>query len=141
MKRNLLKKILGVTVSITVLAALVLGVHIYMVTRPGKADATTVAMGRIDIKDEIDAATADEMVAWFYEQQGVQRAVYNAASQILVFTYRPAILSTDILMKEFRSNFNYTAEQYKPTEEEMKKGCPVNTTTAFKATDYFKELF
>lgn len=141
MKRNLLKKILGVAIGITVLAALVLGVHIYMVTRPGKADTSTVSMGRIDIKDEIDAAAADEIVSWFYEQKGVERAVYNADSRMVIFTYRPAALNVDELTKEFSRAFDYPAERYVPSEEEMKKGCPVNATTAFRATDYLKKLF
>lgn len=142
MKKVLIKKILVVAGSATVVLAIVLVVHIYQVTRPKAPDATTVAMARIDIRQEIDVADADKAVAWLYQQDGVDRVMYNPGTRIIVFTYKPVAAKADVIVSDFKQTFDFTAERFVPSEEEMKNGCPVAVTSvSYKTYNFFKQLF
>ena len=107
-------------VSITVLA-----VHIYQVTRPGKADASTIAMARIDFKENLSTDDSVKITAWLYKQKGVEYALCNPTSKIAVFSFRPITTNANDLAQNLASELNYTAERFLPSEEALKAGCPV----------------
>ena len=56
MTNKVVKRLFLYSLSIVLLLIVVLGIHIYIVTRPKAPDAYTRAMARVDIKQPIDAA-------------------------------------------------------------------------------------
>ncbi len=70
--------------------ALVLAVHIYMVTRP-RTDVHARAMARIDLHQPIGRTDADSITAWLYRQKGVDHVLVNPKSAIAVFTFSPVL--------------------------------------------------
>lgn len=66
--KSKLKKIIVWSVSITAFLAIVLAIHIYVVTRP-KVDEQTIVMARIDIKQPINQDDATRIARWLYQQK------------------------------------------------------------------------
>jgi hypothetical protein len=123
MKGKLIKKIvLGTTATLLVLIA-VLGVHIYFVTKP-EINEKTVAMARIDIKQQIDETQAGSIENWLSKQTGVDHVMLNRQSDIIVLTFYPVKVSADQLTAKLSSTFNIKAERFMPGAEQMKSGCP-----------------
>lgn len=123
MKRKPLTRILLWTGGIFVCLVLVLAVHIYLVTRP-HADAHTRVMARIDIKQPISPAEADNIKGWMYRQPGIDHVMVNPENNIVIFTFYPVKTNGNTIVSNFKTAFNYPAERFMPSEEEMAKGCP-----------------
>lgn len=141
-KWPLLKKALIVSGSIFLLLVLLLAVHIYMVTRPKAPDAHTLVMARLDIHQAINTQDADKITSWLYAQKGVNRVLCNADSRIAIFTYYPVQVNGDSIAAKLQTQLGYAAERYKPTEEELKSGCPVSAGSASaRLMSYFKKVF
>lgn len=142
MTKKKIKKIFTITMSVFVFLSLVLAVHIYIVTRPKVANANTLVMARIDIKNSLNQADADKISTWLYQQKGVNHVLVNPQSKIVVFTYYPVKESGDQIVKNFQTSFNYDATRHIPTKEEVESGCPAlpeNVTT--KIGSYVKRIF
>jgi len=134
------RSLLGATAIIVLLVA-VLGLHIYLVTKP-KADASTVAMARIDIKQNIDESQAGAIENWLSGQAGVQHVVFNRASNIIIFTFYPVKASAGSIAENLRSTFNINAARFMPTAEQMQSGCPaLSHTFSGKAYSFFSHIF
>lgn len=141
MKKRI-KKIALYTLSVFLLLTIVLGVHIYMVTRPKAPDATTRIMARIDVKQDISAEDAQHITAWLYGQQGIDHVLCNAESNIIVFTFFPVKTNANKIVNDFKANFHLKAERFMPTEEEIKAGCPVAAGSfGTKLHQLFKHIF
>ncbi len=141
MKKPIVKKILRYALAVFVALVAILAVHIYMVTRPGKADARTVAMARIDFKQQISDADAAVIGEWLTHQQGVERYLCNTKNSILVFSFRPAIISANAVADDIRNKLNYKASRYMPSADELKSGCPVAATSfTYKTYNFFRHI-
>ena len=123
MSGKTVKKIAKSTLLTTLLLVVVLGIHIYIVTKP-KADAKTVAMARIDIKQPIDESQAGSIENWVAKQSGVDHVVLNRQTDILVFTFYPVKASADKIAANLRTTFGINAERFVPTEDQLKSSCP-----------------
>jgi hypothetical protein len=143
MKKGLLKKILLSTSGVFFLLVAVLAIHIYIVTRPKAPTANTRIMARIDIKQPISQGDADKITTWLYQQKGIDHVLCNPKTEIVVFTFFPIKTTGDQIVKDFKSSFSYNkAQRYIPTEEELKGGCPVASTSfAYKTYNFFKRIF
>jgi hypothetical protein len=142
MKNKSIKRILLGTFSIFLVLVLILGVHIYMVTRPKAPDEHTQIMARIDIKENISKEQSDKIAGWMNLQKGIDHVFINPATRILVFTFYPVQTSATQIEHDFKNNFNLSASRYMPSEEEMKNGCPVaSTSSTYKAVAFFKRIF
>ncbi|HEU4574569.1 MAG TPA: hypothetical protein VFS36_06165 [Chitinophagaceae bacterium] len=142
MKKKRLKKIIAWSLGITGLLILVLAVHIYIVTRPGKPDATTISMARIDIQPGGPAPDSVKILQWLYSQQGVSHVLYNPAARIAVFTYYPAQVSADSITNHFKHELSLNAGRVIATEKDLQNGCPVAATSfTYKAYQFFKNHF
>lgn len=140
-KRNIKKLVLG-TLGITLLLVVVLAVHIYMVTRPKPATASTVAMARIDFKQTINDADASKVAQWLYQQKGVDHVLINAQTKIGVFTFYPVKANATTIINNLQSNLHYSVQRYIPTAEEMKGGCPVaSNSLAYKFSSFIQKVF
>lgn len=129
MNTNTLVKALKVSAGIIGLLTVVLCVHIYQVTRPGKVSAQTVAMARIDFKQDINQTDANEINKWLSAQQGVVHTLCNPETDISVFSYRPIQSDPDQLVQELSNQLNYAAVRYVPDANALKSGCPMKSTS------------
>jgi hypothetical protein len=128
-RQSIIKAIAG-GAAICAVLAVVLCVHIYMVTTP-KADEHTIAMARIDFKQDINQEDADKITAWLYQQKGVDHVFINTKTETAVFTFYPVKVSADQIAQDLRSTFHYKAERFMPSAKDLKSGCPVSSKTFF----------
>jgi hypothetical protein len=142
MKNKLAKKILLGTTSVVLFLAIVLSIHIYIVTRP-KVDASTKVMARIDLKQDISQADANKIAAWMYQQKGIDHVLVNPQNDIVIFTFYPLKTTTSQVVSDFKSTFNYTkAARFMPSEDQLKGSCPVaSTSITYKVYNFFKQTF
>lgn len=142
MKKQKLKKILWISVSVAAFVITVLGIHIYMVTKPKAPDANTKIMARIDFRQKLNHSDADKITAWLYSQNGVDRVLCNEKSGIAVFTFYPVITSADKIVNSISSSLHYAVNRYIPSKEEMQAGCPVGAgSVSSKLYSSFTNLF
>ena len=141
MKSKIFKRITIGVLSTLLLLTIVLGIHIYVVTRP-HIDAKTVAMARIDIKQNIAETDAGAIEKWVSEQQGVDHVVLNRQTNILIFTFYPIKVNASQLAENLKSTFHINAERFMPSQEQMASGCPaMSGSITGKAVTIFKYLF
>ena len=110
--------------------------------KPRPADSKTIALARIDFKQDIKQSDADKITSWLYSQQGVQHVLCNQASKIAVFSFYPAKVSADKITANLSSALHYKAVRYVPSEKEMMQGCPVASSSfSYKVYDAMKKIF
>jgi hypothetical protein len=124
MKKKTIVKILLYTFSIIFSLILILGVHIYMVYRP-KVTHNTRVMARIDIKQSINQLDANKISAWLAHEKGVDHFLVNQQNSIVIFTFYPIKNSGKQIVEDFKANFNYKADRFVPTAENLEHSCPV----------------
>jgi hypothetical protein len=125
MNKKILKRIALGAGSVLLILTTVLAVHIYQVTRPGKIDATTYAMARIDFKQYITAEDAAKITNWFMQQNGISQFKCSPENKNAIFTFYPAKANATALVEKFSKELNYNAVRFLPSKDEMMKGCPV----------------
>ncbi len=124
MKKRKIKNILLYTFSTLFILIVILAVHIYMVYRP-KITPNTRVMARIDIKQPINQADANHISTWLAHEKGVDHYLVNPQTGIVVFTFYPIKNSGNQIVEDFKTNFNYKANRFLPTAENLKHSCPV----------------
>ena len=143
MKGKLIKRLAISTGVVFVLLVAVLGVHIYIVTRPKPIDPNLVAMARIDIKQPIDQKDADKIVSYLDAQPGVNHVLVNPQTDIVVFTFFPARTTANQIVQNFKSALDYKAERFVPAKSDIHGACPMgygSSSTSFlsKVFSFFK---
>jgi len=124
MTKKKVKQILLWAGGISFCLLMTLVIHIYLVTRPKPPAANTRIMVRMDVKKDISQQEAADITAWLYSQQGVDRVMINAETDIVVFTFFPVQTNADKVLAAFRKTFSYPVQRYMPDEAAMAKGCP-----------------
>lgn len=125
MKNQLVKRVLISISAVTLLLLMILGVHIYLVTRPQPIDPKAIVMARIDMHEDINQADADRIVTYMNTQPCVNHTYVNPNSDIVVFTFFPAQAKGDDIVKKFKEDLHYkNAVRFMPTAAQMKGGCP-----------------
>lgn len=134
------KKVLIISLSVTAVLAIVLGIHIYMVTKP-RIDEKTLSMARMDMASDINQQDAEKIASWLYRQAGVAHVLCNAESNTVVFTFYPAKASANDITAAFNQSFPYKASRYMPDPKAMQSGCPVSVNTfSGKVSSLFKSI-
>lgn len=137
MKKSI-KKGLIITFSVVAILVTILAIDIYLATNP-KIDETTVAMGRIDLKQDIQADDAATITKWLYQQPGVSRVVCNPDADNVVFTFYPIKVDATALAEKMSNSLNYNAVRYIADAAAMQKGCPVSPNSlTYRIYTYFK---
>ena len=141
MTKKILQKILFRTALSLAVLTIVLGIHIYLVTRPSPPNVFTRAMARINIRQPINACDAAVISKWLYQQKGVDHVLVNPQTAIVVFSYYPVQTTATAISNQFISSLPYPAEQFIPSAAQMSSGCPVAPhSPVFKIYQYFKNL-
>lgn len=125
MRNKWLKRILVAIGSVVFLLVITLVVHLYVVKASKAPDANTRIMARMDFGQDINAEDADKITTWLYQQKGIDHVLCNAATDIAVFSFYPVQTSADKVINDFKQNFDYKAERFLPSQDDLKKGCPV----------------
>jgi len=134
-----MKKILKTAGIIFSVLVLVLVVHIYLVTRRTPPDAHTVAMARIDFKQQLQQRDADSITRWLYRQPGIYHVLCNPAAKLVVFSYAPVTADPDKIAIEMRAQTAYDAFRFVPDKSSLSDGCPVaQTSITYKLYRLFK---
>ena len=128
MKKNL-KKILLWSVSTFLLLFVILCVHIYLVYKPKASDKNTRVMARIDIKQTINQNEANKIASWMLHQNGVDHVLVNPQSSIVIFTFFPIKTNGNTITQNFKSTFNLNAVRFMPSEQDLKKSCPMSASS------------
>lgn len=142
MRRKTIKKVIGWTLGTIVLLFVVLVVHIYLVTRVKPPDEHTIVMARMDFKDSLGTADVTRISSWLYQQKGIGHVLVNPDSRIAVFTFYPLHADANAIINAFKAQTGYHAERFMPSEEDMKNGCPVaSTSVTYKLASFIKRIF
>lgn len=131
MRKKKIKKIILISFSSLLFLFIVLCVHVYIMMKPRPADSKTIAMARIDFKQNINQSDADKISSWLYSQQGVQHVLCNQKTRIAVFSYYPVKANANALVNHLASSLHYSAVRYVPSQEDMAKGCPAMGSSFF----------
>ncbi len=122
-KRNWKRISLGV-LSVFLLLAAVLFVHVYIVTRLKAPDGNTRIMARIDVRQPLTTADAGKITTWLYQQKGIDHVLVNPATSIIIFTFFPIRTSAGEIVSHFKAELPYKGDRFMPSEEAEKSGCP-----------------
>lgn len=142
MKRQTVKKILTVSLSVFAFLVVVLCVHIYIVTRPKPLDPNARIMARVDFKKDINQDDAGKITTWLYQQKGVDHVLVNPKSKIAIFTFFPAKTNGNDVVKNMNTDLNYDGVRNIPTQAELMKSCPVSPNSlSFKVYKTIKQIF
>ena len=141
MKRKTVKKVVLGTIASVFFLFIVLCIHIYVVMKPKAPDAHTIAMARVDFKQNITASDAATISGWLYQQHGIAHVLCNPATKIAVFTFYPVKANADDIVTRLRSNLHYTATRFVPSAKDMASGCPVASTSfTYKIYDFMSKI-
>ena len=141
MKRRTVKKIVLGTIASVLVLFIVLCVHIYVVMKPKAPDAHTVAMARIDFKQNITPSDATAISRWLYQQNGIAHVLCNPTTKIAVFTYYPVKANAGDIVSRLRKSLPYNAIRFVPSAKEMASGCPVASTSfTYKIYDFMSKI-
>jgi len=142
MKMIVLKKTLIGVASVFTLLVLLLIAHIYIVTRPKVPDANTRIMARIDIDQPISQAEANNITSWLYQQKGIDHVLCNPVNHNIVFTFFPVKTTANLVVQDFKSNYNIMAHRHEPSKLELSTSCPVvSTSQGYKVYSFLKKIF
>ena len=142
MKAKTLKRILIWTASSLLLLIALLGLHIYLVTKP-RVDSHTRVLARIDIHQPINDIGKDKITAWLYQQKAVDHVMCNPKTGIVIFSFSPLQADANKISEKFRADLNYPeAKRFMPTAAQMQSGCPMASNSfSFKAYRFISNIF
>ncbi len=128
MKKKIIKTLLY-TFGTLLFLVLVLAVHIYYVYRPSASQYTRV-MARIDIKQPITPADANQITSFMAHEKGIDHVLVNPQTSIVVFTFFPLKNSGNQIVSDFKAHFPYKADRFMPTADNLKHSCPVAASSS-----------
>jgi hypothetical protein len=136
MKKRTIKKIVIISLSSLLFLFAVLCIHIYVMMKPRPASEKTIAMARIDFKQDINQADADKITSWLYSQKGVQHVLCNQQTKIAIISFYPVKVNADKLTENLASSLNLKAVRFMPSQADMMKGCPAIASSSFSYKVY-----
>jgi hypothetical protein len=113
-----------------------------MVTRPKAPDEHTMVMARMDFNQSLTDEDSVRITAWLYQEKGIDHVLCNPAAKLAVFTFFAKQTSANKVISDLNAALPYQAIRYLPSEEAMKTGCPVASSSfSYMAYQFFKNLF
>jgi hypothetical protein len=125
MKRKFIVRGLYVAGISIVLLLGILVIHIAMVTKNKNDDKRNRQMARIDFKQDIDSANAAIIKNKVLSIEGVDAAYFNVEDNILVYSYNPDSLHSDLVYYNLMNESDYKAERFSVNADQLANGCPV----------------
>ena len=141
MKKKIWKTVI-ISLAVTLILFVVLCIHIYVMMKPKPADASTIAMARIDVQQNLSKQDGDKIAAWLYTQKGVQHVLCNPQTKKVIFSFYPVQVSADNLTAALSSSLHYKAMRYKPSENDLMKSCPaMSSSFSYSIYNFIKNTF
>lgn len=138
----LLKLGIGI-LSITVVLSLVLVTHIYIVTHKPKSNYQARQISRIDFKQKLSSDEATNIRNNVASMQGVENAILNTESGMLIFSYNSNIIKVNMVSEKIAQLGSYKMEKYMPNSEELSMSCPAignKNTFRYKLSNFIAQL-
>ncbi len=131
MKRKILKRGLYFIGISAVLLVGTLVIHVAMVTKSKNDDKRNRQLARIDFKEQVDSMDIHKIKNAVLSMNGVDAAYFNTDDNILVYSYNPEILHSDLVFYNLMKENTYKAERFMVDAKELKNGCPVIDKSSF----------
>jgi hypothetical protein len=110
--------------SVFLLGVIVLGIHIWWVTR-AHIDASSRVLARIDLNQKIGADEAGKITAWLYRQNGVEHVLVNPQTAIAIFSFAPVKNDGSRIAADLARELPYKlARRILPSKSELAGSCP-----------------
>jgi hypothetical protein len=123
MKKRKIIKITLISLSVVVLLFAVLIVHIALVMKPKNVE-NNIQLSRIDFKQPVDSAEAVKMVSFVRHLDGVDNAVFNPKSGILICGFYNQKQNAQNVYDKLMAYGHYKAERFMVGAADEIKGCP-----------------
>lgn len=133
MSRKTIFRGLMVIAAIAILFFSVLVIHVFMVTKSKNDDPRLRQLARIDFKEQLDSVEQQNLKNKVLSIPGVDAAHYNADDHILVYSYNPEILHSDLVYYQLMEEKKYNAHRFVVATKNSNdtKGCPVIDKSSF----------
>ena len=131
MKRKILIRGLYITGISIVLLLGTLVIHVAMVTKGKNDDKRNRQLGRIDFKEQVDSMDIRKIKNSVLSMNGVDAAYFNADDNLLVYSYDPDLLHSDLVYNKLMKENNIKAEKFTVSLNESANGCPVIDKSSF----------
>lgn len=131
MKRKFIVRglyILGISI---VLLLGILVTHVAMVTKSKNDDKRNRQLARIDFKQDLDSLEIRKIKNAVLSIEGIDAAYFNAEDNILVYSYNPELLHSDLVYYNLMKENTYKAERFIVENKAMTNGCPVIDKSSF----------
>ncbi len=131
MKRKFIVRglyILGISI---VLMLGILVTHVAMVTKSKNDDKRNRQLARIDFKQDLDSLEIRKIKNAVLSMDGIDAAYFNAEDNILVYSYNPELLHSDLVYYNLMKENTYKAERFIVDNKAMANGCPVIDKSSF----------
>jgi hypothetical protein len=131
MKRKILKRGLYF---IGISAALLVGtlvIHVAMVTKSKNDDKRNRQLARIDFTEQLDSMDIRKIKNSVLSMEGVDAAYFNVDDNILVYSYDPVLIHSDLVYYNLMKENTYKAERFIVDAKQLKNGCPVIDKSSF----------
>ncbi len=143
MKKKTIIKIAGIALSLVLILATVLIVHIYQATHKKTNDARLRQLSRIDFTTPIDSLEGTRIKSFVGTLPGIESVHYNYTDHILVYTYTIGSQTSDYVFKQVQQLGNFKAQKYTVSAEQLNNGCPIvgnNQSFTGKIISYLSKL-
>ncbi|MGB6036937.1 MAG: hypothetical protein WBG42_11765 [Cryomorphaceae bacterium] len=123
--KKTIQKLVYFTLALASIIAISLAIHIYSVMEV-KPKAAQTQLGRIDIRESIDASNSEMIKSDLKKVEGVTHTFLNADSKRLIFSFNPKKHSPEEIFEAFSERSRVNAVLYTPSSKLASSGCPIN---------------
>jgi len=133
---------LWVAGGVSLVLAIVLAAHIYVVTKPADVHHNNWQLARIDIQQPVETASLDEAIAKVKSEPGVKHAFLNRQDGIIVYGYEPGTLEPETVLSRVNS-LSVKARAFEESAETAAQGCPVidKSSMTYRFSTFLRNLF
>jgi len=133
---------LWVAGGVSLVLAIVLAAHIYVVTKPADVHHNNWQLARIDIQQPVETASLDEAIAKVKSEPGVKHAFLNRQDGIIVYGYEPGTLEPETVLSQVNS-LSVMARAFEVSAETAAQGCPVidKSSMTYRFSTFLRNLF
>jgi len=123
--KKTIQKLAFFTLALASIIAISLSIHIYSVME-SKPQGGHTQLGRIDIRENLDASESGWIKSDIKKVEGVKHAFLNAKSKRLIFSFNPETHSSQKIFRAFSERTRLDAKLYSPSSEVAASGCPID---------------
>jgi hypothetical protein len=126
--KKVIKIALLSVLSLVLLLALVLGVHIYQVKNQmaENANKNQLLLGRIDFLSDVDTPQAAQIATQIKAMPGIENVHCNIENDIVVYTFWSQQNTAKNVHLALTQNIDIPSKLYTVSQEQLSTGCPAD---------------